>query len=146
MPPAFISTHFDLADLGPRRAISRMDVITIQDQVVTAVEEFAELDQSENAPDPHLMLVAAEGDPNYILRRYFTLIGRNHDNYIVLDSDRVSRYHAEIMREGDEMRIVDKESRNGVWVNGKKITESAIIRSGDVIRVGRHNFTFMEKN
>jgi Zn-dependent protease with chaperone function len=149
IPPAFVSSKFDLTAIGPVSLQSdqtKMDVLTVSDLVITSVDEFAEIDESENTPDPRLSLVATESDSTYILRRYFTRIGRNHDNDIVLASDRVSRYHAEIMREGDEMRIVDKQSRNGVWLNGKKINESAVIKSGDVIRVGRQNFTFMEKN
>jgi Zn-dependent protease with chaperone function len=149
MPPAFVSPKFNLADFGSgseRNANSKAEVATIVDQVLTDVDEFAEVDQRENCPDPRLTLVAAEGDSTYILRRYCTRIGRNHDNDIVIDSDRVSRHHAEIMREGNEIRILDKGSRNGVWVNGKKIAESAVIRSGDVIVVGRRKFTFTEKN
>jgi hypothetical protein len=149
IPAAFVPSQFNLAELGPvssRKVQPKVDVQTIADEVVTAVDEFADLDALENAPDPRLTLVAAESDSTYILRRYFTRIGRNHDNDIVLNSDRVSRYHAEITREGDEMKIIDKKSRNGVWLNGKRIDESAVIRSGDVIRVGRQNFTFKEKD
>jgi FHA domain len=149
IPAAFVPSQFNLAEFGPvssRKVQPKVDVQTIADEVVTAVDEFAEIDALENAPDPRLTLVAAESDSTYILRRYFTRIGRNHDNDIVLNSDRISRYHAEITREGDEMKIIDKKSRNGVWLNGKRIDESAVIRSGDVIRVGRQIFTFLEKD
>jgi Zn-dependent protease with chaperone function len=149
IPEAFVPSQFNLAELGPVSSLklqSKDDVQTIADEAVTAVDESVDLDAFENAPDPRLTLVAAEGDSTYILRRYFTRIGRNHDNDIVLNSDRVSRYHAEIMREGDEMKIIDKKSRNGVWLNGKRIDESAVIRSGDMIRVGQQNFTFMERD
>jgi hypothetical protein len=148
IPEAFVPSQFILAELGPvieRKTQSIPEVAPIIDEAVTAVDEFADPDPIENAPDPRLTLVAEESDSTYILRRHFTRIGRNHDNDIVLNSDRVSRYHAEIMREGDEMKVVDKKSRNGVWLNGKRVDESAVIRSGDVIRVGPQNFTFMEK-
>ncbi len=149
IPAAFVSTGFDLAEFKPgieRTIHSRGNVLTVADEIVTAVEEPDDLDPSENALDPRMTLVAAEGDSTYILRRHFTRIGRNHDNDIVLNSDRVSRYHAEIMREGDEMKVVDKKSRNGVWLNGRRVNESAVIKSGDVIRIGRENLTYTEKD
>lgn len=152
IPAAFVSTGFDLAEFSPaieRTVHTRGNVLTVADEVVTAVEDldgFDELDPRENAPDPRFILVAGEGDSTYILRRHFTRIGRNHDNDIVLNSDRVSRYHAEIMREGGEMKIIDKDSRNGVWLNGRRVNESAVIKSGDVIRVGRENLTYTEKD
>jgi pSer/pThr/pTyr-binding forkhead associated (FHA) protein len=93
-----------------------------------------------------LALVAAGGEWSYTLRRLSTRIGRNSDNDIVIEGDRVSRYHAEIVREGDQMMVVDKKSRNGVWLNGARIKDSAPITSGDAIRIGRQEFTFVVKD
>ncbi|MGH9766017.1 MAG: FHA domain-containing protein [Blastocatellia bacterium] len=108
------------------------------------VTDFAEF-EDENALDPRLALIGADGHLAYILRRRLTRIGRHMENDIVLDSDRVSRYHAEIVREGDDVSIVDKGSRNGVWVNRKRVKDSVAIKSGDAIRIGRQEFTFVVK-
>lgn len=43
----------------------------------------------------------------------------------------LSRIHAEIARDGNQFRLVDK-STNGTFVNGKRITET-FLKSGDVI-------------
>jgi pSer/pThr/pTyr-binding forkhead associated (FHA) protein len=116
------------------------DAITISDLT-------AALD--ENAPDPRLSLLSADGTVSYTLRRRSTRIGRNGENDIVLDSDRVSRHHAEILREdgpeGVAYSIVDKGSRNGVWVNKQRVKDSAAVKSGDAIRIGRLEFTFLVK-
>lgn len=45
----------------------------------------------------------------------------------------ISRYHAEITRDGNRFKLTDQSS-NGTIVNGKKITE-VILKSGDVITV-----------
>jgi hypothetical protein len=124
-----------------REAITAAE--TVFDEEIT-IAEYIEIEDA-NAPDPHLALVATSGDSSYTLRRCSTRIGRNNDNDIVLDSDRISRYHAEIIREGDEMILVDKQSRNGVWLNGRRTKDSAVIKSGDVIRIGRQEFTFVVK-
>jgi pSer/pThr/pTyr-binding forkhead associated (FHA) protein len=43
----------------------------------------------------------------------------------------ISRKHAEIKREGNQFRLIDR-STNGTFVNGKKITET-LLRDGDVL-------------
>ncbi|OIP33387.1 MAG: hypothetical protein AUK27_10655 [Deltaproteobacteria bacterium CG2_30_66_27] len=43
----------------------------------------------------------------------------------------LSRIHAEIARDGNQFRLVDK-STNGTFVNGKRITET-FLKSGDVL-------------
>lgn len=43
----------------------------------------------------------------------------------------ISRNHAEIMREGNRFKLIDR-SANGTFVNGKKVTE-AYLKSGDVL-------------
>lgn len=117
---------------------------TLFDEEIT-IAEYIEIEDA-NAPDPNLRLVAAGGDTSYTLRRLRTRIGRNGDNDIALEGDRVSRYHAEIVREGDEMLVVDKQSRNGVWLNGARVNGSATITAGDAIRIGRKEFTFVVKD
>ena len=96
------------------------------------IADFGSIDvEDDNAFDPHLMLVAVTGSSQFQLRRRLTRIGRNPDNDVALNNDRVSRYHAEIVRDGDAMTVVDKESRNGVWLNGQRIKASAELRPGD---------------
>jgi len=127
----------------PRATIqSGEDGVEIDDAIT--ITDFTDFDD-ENGLDPRMSLIAADGSVVYTLRRRLTRIGRNMENDIVLDSDRVSRYHAEIVREGDDISIVDKGSRNGVWVNRRRVNESATINSGDKVRVGRQEFTFVLK-
>jgi Zn-dependent protease with chaperone function len=128
---------------GAREVITAAD--TLSDDEAITVAEYIEIEDA-NAPDPNLALVAAGGEWSYTLRRLSTRIGRNSDNDIVIEGDRVSRYHAEIVREGDQIMVVDKQSRNGVWLNGARIKGPATINSGDAIRIGRQEFTFVVKD
>jgi hypothetical protein len=102
-------------------------------------------DADENALDARFMLLPQGSTTPHLLRRRVTRIGRNHDNDIVIQSDRVSRYHAEIQRQGDQLIIVDQKSRNGVWVNSAKISAPTRLQPGDTIRIGRQEFTFKVK-
>jgi adenylate cyclase len=62
-------------------------------------------------------------------------LGRGSDNDIVLSDVSVSRYHAEILREGDAWSVHDLKSTNGVEVNGVSV-EKAPLRPGDLLVVG----------
>jgi len=62
------------------------------------------------------------------------LIGRHPSCQVRFPADltAVSRKHAEIVREGNRFKILDKNSTNGTYINGKKIGE-AFLKDGDVI-------------
>src|SRR4051794_39982532 len=60
-------------------------------------------------------------------------LGRGSDNDVVLSDVSVSRYHAEILREGEDgWSVHDLKSTNGVEVNGVPV-EKAPLRPGDLL-------------
>jgi pSer/pThr/pTyr-binding forkhead associated (FHA) protein len=63
------------------------------------------------------------------------VIGRSGDLEMVLAEDMVSRRHARILFQGDEILIEDMNSTNGTFVNGEKIRRSRL-REGDRVLVG----------
>ena len=65
-------------------------------------------------------------------------IGRHAGNDVVLDDslNGVSRFHAEIRPEGNSYVIVDLNSRNGVWIGGKRIKDKAALLLGVPVTVG----------
>jgi predicted component of type VI protein secretion system len=62
-------------------------------------------------------------------------IGRSEDSDVFLGEKKISRKHAQILVNEDEVRIVDLESTNGSFVNSKKISEVKL-KNGDKIKVG----------
>lgn len=70
-----------------------------------------------------------------LLRRGTTRIGSLAENDVVLDSTRVSRYHAQITVQGGKAEIRDLHSSNGTYVNGNRI-DQAFLNPGDKIRIG----------
>lgn len=62
-------------------------------------------------------------------------IGRDVFNSLSLKDPEVSRSHAIIFEQESEVIIKDLKSRNGVYVNGEQVAESAL-RPGDEIIVG----------
>ena len=74
------------------------------------------------------------------------IVGRHPDSEISVQADEeVSRVHAELELIHDEWTIVDDGlSRNGSFVNGKRIHGRVRLRSGDTIRVGHTLLRFCE--
>jgi len=68
-------------------------------------------------------------------------IGRSGDNDLVLDDDGVSRHHCRIVFSGGRWLVEDLNSTNGVRVNGRQITGSVEIHSGD--RLGISNLVLL---
>jgi predicted component of type VI protein secretion system len=66
-----------------------------------------------------------------------TTIGRNSDSDITIDNAGVSAHHAKIVREGDDFIIQDTDSRNGTFVNGKRVTRQ-LLSEGDEIVISKH--------
>jgi len=63
-------------------------------------------------------------------------IGREEDNDIQLNDERISRFHAKVQEDGGRVILTDLESTNGTRVNGHPV-RLRILRSGDLIMVGR---------
>ncbi|MGE0886098.1 MAG: FHA domain-containing protein [Blastocatellales bacterium] len=157
IPEAFISSRLNLDELDLPEVIKPKDetktskplpeLLETQPVRIEGIVTVADLSEEElNLPDPRLMLIAVAGSQQFNLRRFTTRIGRNHDNDIILNNDRVSRYHAEIIREDDVLKVVDIQSRNGVWLNGQRIKTSVELKPGDKLRIGRQEFTFVVKD
>lgn len=74
-------------------------------------------------------------------RRTVVRIGRAADNDLEINEEGVSWYHAELRIGGDGAALVDLNSRNGTFVNGKPI-DRARLEELDLIAVGSHLFRF----
>lgn len=66
-------------------------------------------------------------------------IGRSKENDITLDDKRVSRKHAIIVWDKDHYVLTDFKSRNGTYLNGKRVSQSRINHS-DQIKIGQCEF------
>src|SRR5580698_7809957 len=63
------------------------------------------------------------------------LVGRSSDLDMVLVEDMVSRKHARIAMQGEQIWIEDLGSTNGTFVNGEKI-KRARLKEGDRVLIG----------
>lgn len=80
----------------------------------------------------------ADGSRKTVIERERTTFGRG-DADCRLDDDGLSRLHATVYRDADNVWIVDENSTNGSFVNDQKVGASGtILKNGDVIKIGNH--------
>ena len=73
-----------------------------------------------------------------------TRLGRGSDNEVILSDVSVSRYHAEILREGAGWTVHDLKSTNGVEVNRVPV-EKAPLHPGDLLTIGSFEIRLEEE-
>ena len=74
------------------------------------------------------------------------IIGRDTGNDIQIDNIAVSREHARIIKGPNYYFIEDMSSKNGTFVNGKKINKK-FLKEDDEITIGKHSLKIvLEEN
>lgn len=69
---------------------------------------------------------------------------RRRVNYCISDNTTISRSHAQIVKNGANISIIDMNSKNGTFVNGVKCDANAAValKSGDKITLADEDFVF----
>lgn len=87
----------------------------------------------------HVTLQLLEGLERGLIFRKLTTpvtIGREDENSVRLNDERVSRFHAKIQEDGGQVILTDLESTNGTRINGHPI-QMRVLQIGDQIAIGR---------
>jgi adenylate cyclase len=80
-------------------------------------------------------------DTQYELPDGETSLGRADENDIVLSGDLVSRRHAKLHAQGDELALEDLGSRNGSRLNGDALKGTVPLKAGDTLTVGENTLS-----
>ncbi len=67
-------------------------------------------------------------------------IGRSEENGVVIHDEGVSRYHARLLLDNGSLWLQDAGSRNGIFVNGARLTGHKALKVGDAITIAQHTF------
>jgi hypothetical protein len=67
-------------------------------------------------------------------------IGRDPNNELHLDDAEVSRHHARVILHNGAVWVQDAGSRNGIFVNGTRVSGHKQIAPGAQIQIGTHQF------
>ena len=90
---------------------------------------------------------AHKGD-YYSLGRRTNVIGRAESLPIQILDEHVSRRHLQIRFDAEKQQYyaLDMKSRHGVFINGQKISEEALLVDGDQILIGETTLLFTNED
>ena len=78
------------------------------------------------------------------LTHWENLMGRARGCDIILNLGGVSRSHGTLVRDSEGVwEYRDLNSKNGSYINGRKVTEPAVLRAGDIVTVGGGDFQLL---
>ena len=103
----------------------------------------------EHASKQPACLIVVRGSPQghrYFLTQDETVIGRDPSVDIAISSDpNISRRHAQIIKQGEQVVLLDMGSSNGTKVNGKPCTANVpvVLAKEDMIGMGTTQFKFL---
>ena len=99
--------------------------------------------ESEQSIIPTLQILSGpRAGRLYKIDRDLMVIGRNTDCDLVLEPKSVSRRHAAIVRRKHDHVIKDLGSTRGTYVNGLRLAQPVVLKSGCVIQLGEVQLTF----
>lgn len=103
------------------------------DVQVEAAETPRALSSVAPSEGPRFRLVLEDRDVH--LLEGPNVIGRDPDSAVWIDHNSVSRRHAQVVVAGGRARLEDLESKNGTFLNGRKVSRPEPLSNGDQIRI-----------
>lgn len=101
-----------------------------EDEQVPVLDDFVE-------PEPPQLIISHNGEVVKEARvsAARTIIGRSDLSDVVIENQYISKQHAMLVQSEGSLFLVDLKSRNGSYVNSKKIS-SQVLRNNDIIALG----------
>jgi len=91
--------------------------------------------------DVNLVLFKKNGTQKTIaLPSEVTVIGRRRDCDLYIPLKTVSRRHCELSQNSEGLKLRDLGSRNGTFLNGKRVEEEVPVNPGDYVQIGPLTF------
>ncbi len=109
--------------------------------VDAGVEERVPEEVGPTETPSFVVVKGPDAGERFVLDRPEITIGRDQDAAIFLNDVTVSREHAVVSIEGPMVRIADRGSLNGTYVNGS-IVDQAELADGDHVQIGRFLLVF----
>lgn len=148
LPLGILTSYVALAE--PHKPVERAAVKRspqLEAAMRLAIADPARYDSinKDDAPWAKLAIVGDDdsgGGRPLILRKRLTLIGREVDNDIVLNDERISRHHAEIRLDHRLAVLLDFGSMNGTLVNHQRVSQPVPLKPGDIVELGARRYLF----
>lgn len=102
--------------------------------------------EREAAKNQSACLIIIRGMPQgkrFELTKPSMFVGRDPSAELVLNDPNASRKHAEVIVEGQTVKLRDNNSTNGTFVNDKPIKETVVLQKEDMVKVGNTILKFL---
>jgi hypothetical protein len=132
-PPAPPPPPVEVEFATPMPAPLKLDDDTKE---IVSAKAIRYLEKAKRVTVSRLVLVEKDRpESSFPLTKDTSTLGRHRNNDIVISDPKVSSFHARVDRTVEGHVAVDLKSRNGSFVNGKRV-ENQLLGNGDEIRVG----------
>jgi pSer/pThr/pTyr-binding forkhead associated (FHA) protein len=135
----------DVVHIGDYRLTLRPEDVQATESSVTKPQPKVGPDEDDpDDPEVASLTVISRHQPGetFELDAEALVIGRHEECDIVLNHRSVSGRHARVVREGEDYRIIDLDSSNGVKVDGERY-RSMPLEPGDIIELGHVTLRFV---
>lgn len=115
--------------------------------VLTDIKAALASSENEAAEKPAALLVVG-GDLNgtiFDINQEETSIGRSANNTISLEFQGISREHFKLLMNGRDVVLHDLGSKNGTYLNNKRLYDPITLGKGDIIKIGSVALKFLPK-
>jgi hypothetical protein len=102
---------------------------------------------SGSAVQECLVLLGANGADSdiWVLDDGINTIGSGPDCDVRIQSEFVSRHHAQLIKTPNGSILEDLNSTNGTYLNSRRINKRAV-RAGDLVTIGKHRLRYSERS
>jgi hypothetical protein len=122
-------------DLTPVPAAPGTPSTTSERTMMVGKTPSVEVDQETEGDFPHLIGLDGEVPARITLPKGTFVIGRSPECDLVLSSQLVSRRHASLEWDGENLKVTDLGSSNSTLINDKPIQQPIFLNEGDVIQI-----------
>ena len=120
-------------------------VVTVPRHGYRFAAEAHDLDSGEGeGRGPYVRSWLSWNDKTFPLREGENIVGRHPSSSVWIDGTSVSRIHARIVARPSEVVLEDRGSRNGTFVDGRKITGSHVLVDGNTVTFGSEETVFRQ--
>ena len=116
--------------------------------VIADIQSALNSAQQEVGEKPAALVVVGgeKSGSLFNLTEQVTTVGRNADNTIVLDFNGISRCHFMLKFTSETPTIEDAGSKNGTYLNNKRIDAPVALNKNDMIKIGNTTLKYIPKN
>jgi hypothetical protein len=152
--PRLNSVHLEAPPRRQEYRRARQDLLqacglhTLAPEEVDRPEDrHTQIDKAQAKQPTTFPFVLMDRDFIFPLKTGINTVGRMPDNDVVLENPGISRRHcAIVIHGGQRCEVHDTASKNGTYLNGRRLTGPTKLRSGDEIRICERQLVFVRQS